>query len=139
LGRIGDLGDHWMRMRDRRATLAMPVLASPMRRCSCGASRWPRICCGGRPAALSPLLVGLLWVNIASVRLADRVRALFVWRGYGWREAAWSVPRVFVGNYIALLAARHALGLYLAMLAGAAPRWDKTHHQFPTMPRTLVA
>ena len=49
----------------------------------------------------------------------------------GWRQALLSVPRVLVGNYIALLAARRALFLYIEILAGGAPHWDKTDHQFP--------
>ena len=74
---------------------------------------------------------GLLWANIALLGWRFAARALFVWRSYGGREAWWSAPRMFVGNFIALLAARRALTLYVEMLAGAPPRWDKTDHQFP--------
>ena len=59
------------------------------------------------------------------------MRAAFVRRAYGWREAAWSLPRVFVGNFVALLAARRAAFLYVRMLTGGVPLWDKTDHQFP--------
>jgi adsorption protein B len=84
--------------------------------------------------ALDPLVEALLWANIALAGWRLLVRAAFVHRSYGWREALWSVPRVFVGNYVALLAARRAIGLYARILLGAAPHWDKTDHQFPDLP-----
>jgi adsorption protein B len=130
--RIGAIGDHWMRMRDRRATLAMPVLAVAYAALVIwGTSFGAHLFAGDPPPSLPPLVAGLLWANIALLGWRLAVRAVFVERAYGWREALWSVPRVLVGNYIALLAARRALVLYLGILAGAAPRWDKTDHEFP--------
>jgi glycosyl transferase family 2 len=129
-GRLGQWGDHWMRMRDRRATLAMPVLAMAYAALvAWGASLAVHFYAGSAPPG--PLAGGLLWANIALLGWRFAVRALFVGRSYGGGQALWSVPRMFVGNFIALLAARRALMLYLEMLAGAPPRWDKTDHQFP--------
>lgn len=128
---FGQWGDHWMRMRDRRATLAMPVLAVAYAALlAWGASMAVHFIAGSAPPT-PPLVAGLLWANIALLGWRFAVRGLFVWRSYGGREALWSVPRMFVGNFIALLAARRALALYVGMLAGAPPRWDKTDHQFP--------
>lgn len=139
-GHAGDIGDHWMRMRDRRATLAMPVLAIAYGALVIwGTSVGAHIFASSPPPALPPLMQALLWVNIALLGWRLLVRALFVWRGYGWREAMWSVPRVFIGNIIALLAARRALLAYVTMLAGATPRWDKTDHQFPDHPERVTA
>lgn len=135
--RLRALGDHWMRMRDRRATLEMPVLAIAY--CALliwGTSIGTHFFSGSRPPSLPPLIQGLLWINLALLGWRLAVRALFVWRAYGWREALWSQPRVLVGNFIALCAARHALVLYLGNLAGAPPRWDKTDHQFPEIVET---
>lgn len=130
--RAGDLGDHWMRMRDRRATLAMPVLAvAYIALLVWGTSLGTHLVAGDGPPALPPLLAGLAWTNLALFGWRLAMRALFVARAYGWREALLSAPRVLIGNYIALLAARRALFLYLRILAGAAPHWDKTAHQFP--------
>jgi adsorption protein B len=39
-----------------------------------------------------------------------------------------SIPRMFVGNVIAVLAAARALSLHVG---GGARRWDKTAHMFP--------
>ena len=59
------------------------------------------------------------------------LRALFTGRTYGWREGLLAIPRSFVANIIAMLAARRALVLYVAMLIDGVPRWEKTAHVFP--------
>lgn len=126
------LGDHWMRMRDRRATLAIPVLVFAY----CALVLWSVSCLlhllgGGTVPEPSPSVRIILGANMVLLGWRMAVRAGFVRRAYGWREALLSVPRIFVGNYVALLAARRALFLYIGLLAGGAPRWDKTEHQFP--------
>ena len=139
-GRAGRIGDHWMRMRDRRATLAIPVLvvayvALVLWGCAFSA-HW----IGASPLpALSPALAALLPVNMLLLAWRTVIRALFVSRVHGWREGLWSMPRVVVANYIALLAARRALFLYLGMLGGAGPKWEKTDHQFPDAPEMPTA
>ena len=52
-------------------------------------------------------------------------------RVYGTAEALLAVPRFLVGNAVALAAAPRALARYLRLLAGGAPVWDKTCHDFP--------
>ncbi|WP_404339992.1 glycosyl transferase family protein [Sphingomonas sp. MMS12-HWE2-04] len=126
------LGDHWMRMRDRRATLAIPVLV--LAYCALvlwGLSSALHLAGGGSVPEPSAGLRIVLLANLALLGWRTVVRAAFVGRAYGWREAGLSVPRVFVGNYIALLAARRALFLYVGLLAGGVVRWDKTAHEFP--------
>jgi adsorption protein B len=59
------------------------------------------------------------------------MRALFVHRAYGPAEAVRSIPRVFVANIIAMMAARRALAMYVRLWRGGAVRWDKTSHRFP--------
>lgn len=127
------LGDHWMRMRDRRVTLAMPVLAIGY--CALvawGASMVVHAAVGSAAPALAPQIEGLLLANILLLGWRLIVRAAFVAHAYGWREALLSAPRMAVGNYIGLLAARRAVVLYARILAGGAPQWDKTAHEFPT-------
>ncbi len=65
----------------------------------------------------------LLW------RLA--MRGAFVTRAYGWHEGLRSIPRVVVGNWIAMLAARRAVPRYWRILRDGAAQWDKTAHAFP--------
>lgn len=128
-------GDHWMRMRDRRATLALPVLAIAYATLLLwGASALLHLVTHAPIARLEPAVRTLLWINFVLLGWRLLVRAAFVWRAYGWREALWSAPRVLVGNAIALFAARRAVGLYARILLGAAPHWEKTAHQFPDLP-----
>lgn len=128
------IGDNWMRMRDRRATLEIPVLAlAYLSILAWAASFAAHFLAGGSPAAPSALVQAVLWANLGLLAWRLVVRAAFVGRAYGWREALWSVPRVLTSNAVALLAARRALFTYVRMLRGAPPRWDKTAHQFPDL------
>jgi adsorption protein B len=132
-----DIGDNWMRMRDRRATLAMPVLALGYAAILLWALSFGTHLLSATPLPLpEPLMRWLLAANLALLFWRLAVRAAFVGRAYGWREALWSVPRVLSANAVALLAARRALLLYVRMLAGAPPRWDKTDHHFPDLAGT---
>lgn len=72
-------------------------------------------------SAIAMLL--LLW------RLA--MRFAFVTAAYGWREGLRSLPRIFIANAIAMLAARRAVGRYLLARRSGQASWDKTHHIFP--------
>ncbi|MHA6718971.1 glycosyl transferase family protein [Sphingomonas sp. RS6] len=138
--RWSDMGDHWMRMRDRRATLAMPVLAIAYGALVLwGCSFVLHQLAGTFAPEPHPLVGTLLWGNLMLVGWRLIVRAAFVGRAYGVREALWSIPRVFVANYVALLAARRALTLYFGILAGGPPRWEKTAHQFPDAPEQVGA
>ncbi|MBA4048526.1 MAG: hypothetical protein C0476_08300 [Sphingomonas sp.] len=132
-GRPFDLGDHWMRMRDRRALLAVLVLGAAYIALVAWAAlagvRWMM----GAPAVSLPVPGWLLTTNAVLLGWRLAVRATFTGAGYGWREAIWAMPRAFVGNLIAILAARRAITRYLAMLYGGTPVWDKTAHAFPDL------
>lgn len=132
--RIGAIGDHWMRMRDRRAPLAVLILLVAYAALVAWGAAVAAHHVAGTPlpapgqgirAILIANAIFLLW------RLAMRVA--FTGRAYGRAEALWAIPRMVVGNYIALLAARRAVGRYIGMLRGAPPRWDKTSHAFPDL------
>lgn len=126
------LAEVWMRMRDRRAPLAMLVLATAYLALAAGALAAGlhfavEIAPPTVPDWVGPLFAAntvlLLW------RLA--MRGLATGRAYGWREGVRALPRMVVGNFIGILAARRAITRYVATLAGAPPRWDKTAHVFP--------
>lgn len=142
-GRPWDLGDHWMRMRDRRVTLAMPVLAIAYAALVCwGFSALSHAVIGDAPPAEDPLLGQLVALNLLLLGWRLAMRTALVTHLHGWREGCWAVPRMVVGNYIGLLAARRALWIYVRLLAGGPLRWDKTAHQFPSMafdPQSAVA
>lgn len=129
-----DLHEHWMRMRDRRAPISVLILAiAYVALVAWGASLLGHALLDGGALRLSDPMAGLLRVNAALLLWRLASRAAFTGADYGWREAAWSVPRAFVGNLIALLAARRAMVAYIASLRGTALRWDKTQHTFPDL------
>jgi adsorption protein B len=126
--------DHWIRARDRRAPLAMLVLAAgylviPLWSTT-AAAHW---LADAPMRPLEPLLVRLIELNFAFLLWRLACRVAFTTRFYGWREGVRAVPRVVVGNLIALLAVIRAVRRYMKMLSGGATVWDKTAHRFPTL------
>ena len=79
-------------------------------------------------ARLDPRLVTLLTINGWLLAWRVVMRAYFTGSAYGWRQGLISVPRLIVGNIVAMLAAGRAVSLHLG---GGAKRWDKTRHVFP--------
>jgi adsorption protein B len=129
LGWSGGLGERWMRMRDRRGPLAAMLLLAAY----AAALLWSQIWLAealGAPikARLDPGLVTLLTINGWLLAWRALMRAGFTTSAYGWREGLMSIPRLVVGNVVAMLAAGRAVSLHLG---GGATRWDKTRHVFP--------
>ena len=79
-------------------------------------------------ARLDPTLVTLLTINAWLLAWRIVMRAYFTASAYGAKEGVLSIPRMFVGNVIAVLAAGRAIALHVG---GGASRWDKTDHIFP--------
>ena len=129
LGWSGGIGERWMRMRDRRGPLAALLLVAAY----LAALLWSQIWLAetlGAPihAQLDPVLVSLLTVNGWLLAWRVLMRAAFTTSAYGLAEGLLSIPRLLVGNVIAMLAAARAVSLHLG---GGARRWDKTRHIFP--------
>ena len=129
LGWRGGFGERWMRMRDRRGPIAALLLL-------CGyvaALLWAQIWVAealGAPIHLQmgPTLAILLWINLWLLLWRIAMRALFTGSAYGWSEGLRSIPRMVVGNFIAIVAAARALAIYASR---SPPAWDKTRHVFP--------
>lgn len=131
-GRALHFSEHWMRMRDRRAPVAVIVLAfAYVAVVDWGLSLVLHWILGSEAFAPGPVLTVLLWINAVLLTWRLVARVVVTSRSYGWREGLWAVPRVFVGNVVSLLAARRAAMRYAAILAGGVPQWDKTAHVFP--------
>lgn len=134
LGWTGGIGERWMRMRDRRGPLAALLILAAY----AAALLWSQIWLAealGAPihARLDPLLVTLLTINAGLLAWRVLMRACFTASAYGVREGLLSIPRLVVGNVIAMLAAWRALSVHLG---GGPKRWDKTRHIFPAeLPR----
>ena len=129
LGWRGGLGERWMRMRDRRGPLAGLLLLAGYS----AAFLWVQISIAqslGAPMelVLSPALATLLTINAALLGWRILMRFGFVTATYGLKQGLLSVPRLVVGNVIAILAVWRALAIHSR---GGPRRWDKTRHIFP--------
>ena len=130
LGWSGGIGERWMRLRDRRGPLAALLLLAGY----VALLLWLQIGLAaalGAPIAFeaSPLLATLLTLNAWLLGWRLLMRFAFTTAAYGLGEGLRSIPRVVVGNLVAILAARRALALHDA---GGPSTWDKTSHIFPT-------
>jgi adsorption protein B len=129
LGWSGGLGERWMRLRDRRGPLAALLLLAAYG----AAFLWSQIWLAealGAPVhvRVDPLLVTLLIINGWLLAWRVLMRACFTASAYGFREGLLSIPRLVVGNVIAMLAAARALSIHIG---GGAKHWEKTRHIFP--------
>ena len=129
LGWSGGFAERWMRMRDRQSVLAAILLASGYFALLLWSLRTAGTLAGAAPPMrIPPPLQILLAVNSALLLWRLGMRFGFVAHAYGWREGLRSVPRMVVGNMIAMMAARQAVTRYARGRGGA---WDKTAHAFP--------
>jgi adsorption protein B len=129
LGWRGGIGERWMRMRDRRGPIAALLLLAGYLAALIWSQLWIAEAIGAPvQVGIDPMLSALLWINLWLLLWRIAMRALFTGSAYGWREGIRSVPRLVVGNLIAICAAARALMIYL----GRSPQaWDKTRHTFP--------
>ena len=134
LGWSGGIGERWMRMRDRRGPLAALLLVAAYTAAFLWSQIWLAEALGAPiKARLDATLVMLLTINGWLLAWRILMRATFTTAAYGLTEGLLSVPRLVVGNIIAMLAAARAVSLHLG---GGAKRWDKTRHIFPAeLPR----
>lgn len=134
LGWSGGPAELWMRLRDRQSLLAALLLAVGY----AGLVLFllleaARIFLGYRVPPIGPWLEALLVANALLLVWRLAFRFGFVAYGYGWIEGLRSVPRMFVSNIIAMLAARRAILRYLHIRRTGATRWGKTRHAFPAI------
>lgn len=139
LGWRGSLAQRWMLLRDRKALLAAIVLSvAYLCMMLTGILAICYLTGSYDPPPLPPFLVALLWINLAFLVWRLLVRGIFAARLYGWRAGLMTVPRSFVANIIAIMAARRACAAYIRHLLGAPLLWDKTEHRhFPDTKRSM--
>jgi adsorption protein B len=129
LGWSGGLGERWMRLRDRRGPLAALLLLAAYGAALLWSQIWLAEALGAPiKARLDPALITLLTINGWLLLWRIAMRATFTASAYGALEGLRSIPRLVVGNVIAMLAAARAVSLHMG---GGAKRWDKTRHTFP--------
>lgn len=130
-------GEFWMRVRDRRAPLAALVLcagyAGLVLATGLMAALW--LAGSARPSFLADAwLTSVSGVTALLLLWRLAVRALCSAAVGGWREGLRALPRSVTSNIIAILAARRAMGLYLAWRRTGEVRWEKTAHEFAIIP-----
>ena len=129
LGWSGGLGERWMRLRDRRGPLAALLIVAAYVAAFLWSQLWLAKLLGAPvEVRIDEPLATLLVINAFLLAWRVLMRAAFTASAYGLEEGLLSMPRLFVGNLIAVLAAFRAFSLHRG---GRTPRWDKTQHIFP--------
>lgn len=124
-----DLLARWMLWRDRRAPLAaLVLLAAYAGLFLVAAGMIGEMLFGWDAMKPGAVLQWLLALNAVLLIWRMAMRVNFSAQSYGWSEAALALPRVFVANIIAMLAARRAVLLYWRILRSGEVVWDKTDH-----------
>lgn len=123
----------WMRARDRRGLVSAVILIAAYLAFLIAILIWLLQGIAGLPfyAPKGPLAV-LLSLNFGMAIWRLAMRSFCTWRFYGWREAALSIPRVFVSNFIGILAALAAVRVHLSAQRSGRVEWEKTMHVFPS-------
>ncbi|MEN3972454.1 glycosyl transferase family protein [Sphingomicrobium sp. XHP0235] len=129
LGWQGGWGERWMRLRDRRGPLAALLLLTGYAALLLWTQLWIAAKLGAPVMPeVSPVLGSLLVANAVLLTWRVLMRALFTTMTYGPMQGLLSIPRLVVGNVIAIFASWRALRLHV----GRRPlQWDKTDHVFP--------
>ncbi|WP_219892780.1 glycosyl transferase family protein [Aquisediminimonas profunda] len=123
----------WMRARDRRGLVSAVILVAAYLALLNVMVIWLLQGISGLQLfAPDGVLGGLLLVNFGMAMWRLAIRSLCTWRYYGWREAALSIPRVFISNFIGILAAFEAVRIHLSARRTGQIKWEKTMHVFPS-------
>ena len=133
MGWRGGFVETWMRLDDRRPPLAALVTLAAY------AALLGNVVLATTERVMGVVLLPPLGdamrtlIAVCSFLLVWRLamRAWLVGRAYGPIEALRSIPRAVVGNIIAMMATRRALGVYRRARRDGVVRWDKTDHRFP--------
>ena len=129
LGWRGGVGERWMRLRDRRGPLAAILLVAAYLAALLWSQLWLAELLGAPiRARIDPTVAALLWLNGWLLLWRIAMRFMFTTAAYGLAQGLLSIPRMVVGNVIAMLAAARAIAIHMG---GGPKRWDKTRHTFP--------
>lgn len=122
----------WMRARDRRGlTAALLLFVAYLALLLAFVLLGARLREGRSFPAPQGFLGSLLYFNAATLCWRISMRYFYSGRFYGYGKAVISIPRVVIGNVIAILASIRAVGLHVASLRSGRVHWDKTRHIYP--------
>ena len=129
LGWSWGVTETWMRLRDRRGPLAALVLLIAYLVIAISFVLWAAESLGLlHRYPLSGLMRAVVLVGFAGLLWRAAIRFAFTTALYGVAEGLRSIPRLFVANMIAIVAARRAISAYLRTFRGHPTVWEKTHH-----------
>lgn len=130
LGWTGRPVDLWMALRDRRGPMTALVLACAYALLAIETVFALAGLAGFHaPPPQSPVLAGMLAVCTFAFGWRMVMRFAFTTREYGLAEGLRAIPRIPLGNVIAIMSARRALFAYVRSLGGMTVAWDKTEHR----------
>lgn len=120
----------WMALRDRRGPLTAIVLVAAYALLLIDAVLLAGEAWSGQAlfVPLSGAAQAMVAISFAGFGWRLLTRGIFTAREYGAVEGLRAVLRVPVGNVIAIMAARRAVGAYLRSLRSGVVAWDKTDH-----------
>ena len=129
MGWHGSPGELWMRMRDRRGLIsALVLLAGYLLLTLASLTMLLKLFGWEQQWTPGPLLMFLIYANLASFAWRATIRFAFTTREHGAYEGMRAVLRIPLANVIAIMAAWRALRAYVNTLAGSPVRWEKTEH-----------
>lgn len=119
----------WMLWRDRRAPLAAIVLLAAYAALIVTTAGWAgQELAGWKVSPAADAFWALFAINAGLLLWRLGMRGFFTARWYGLGQSMLALPRAFVANIIAILAARRAVMLYWRMLRSGRVVWEKTDH-----------
>ena len=127
--RLRAWASRWMLWRDRRALLAAVVLLAAYLGFALTTLGWVgEAALGWAPGERNSAIRVMLVINAALLLWRLGMRSHFTVRCYGVRQGLLAVPRAFIANVIAMLAAQRAVFLYVRLLRSGQVVWEKTEH-----------
>jgi adsorption protein B len=119
----------WMLWRDRRAPLAALVLLAAYAAMIGTTAGWAgQELLGWQRLPPGRAIWTLFAINAVLLMWRLGMRGFFTARWYGLGQSMLALPRAFVANVIAILAAQRAMMLYWRMLRSGQIIWEKTDH-----------
>lgn len=133
------VAENWMRLRDRKTVVEAIALMCAYVGIALFVCRSIAASASGVDApVVSSNIETLLLINLVVMAWRLLIRGYCTARVYGWRSGLIAIPRALTGNLIAILAAREAVALYCRMHFSGKTIWEKTRHDRPIDPATLV-
>lgn len=130
LGWQGGFAEIWMRLRDRKAILAAVVLVAAYGAIILSLVLAAAQLGGGfRPSSFDNVMRIAMGMSCAMLVWRIFMRMQHVRHVYGWRAGLLSIPRGFVANGVAILAAQRACADYLRHCLGRPLVWHSTEHR----------